>query len=61
MTSRVNVSKQAEIRVLKTAEVDQVAGGFMGVDVSGMPDRSVVCGTMWLLNKLLGRFTPSRV
>ena len=49
MTSTKTIEQQAEIRVLENAEVDCVAGGFMStVDVSGMPDRSEMCGTLWL-------------
>ena len=48
MTSKQTIEQQAEIRVLDNAEVDSVAGGSI-IDVSQMPDRSVMCGTMWLL------------
>ena len=48
MTSKQTIEQQAEIRVLDNAEIDSVAGGSI-IDVSQMPDRSVMCGTMWLL------------
>lgn len=50
MTSITTIEQQTEIRVLENTEVDSVAGGYLpSVDVTGMPDRSVMCGTMWLL------------
>ena len=49
MTS-TNTTQQTEIQVLETEEVDSVAGGYIpSIDVSQMPDRSVMCGTMWLI------------
>jgi hypothetical protein len=49
MTSTNTVEKQTEIRVLDNTEVASVAGGYVPtVDVNGMPDRSVMCGTLWL-------------
>ena len=49
MTSTKTIEQQAEIRVLENAEVDHVAGGYLpSVDVTGMPDRSEMCGTLWL-------------
>ena len=47
MTS-TTIEQQTEIRVLENAEVDTVAGGYVPV-VTGMPDRSEMCGTLWLL------------
>ena len=47
MTSTNTIEQQTEIRVLENAEVDCVAGGNF-VDMSGMPDRSEMCGTLWL-------------
>lgn len=36
-----------------------VCGGVgIGIDISQMPDRSETCGTMWILDQLLRRFTP---
>jgi hypothetical protein len=51
MTSIKTIEQQAEVRVLESAEIDCVAGGYLPtVDVTGMPDRAVGgCGTMWLL------------
>ena len=49
MTSTRTIEQQSEIRVLENAEVDHVAGGYLpSVDVTGMPDRSEMCGTLWL-------------
>ena len=49
MTSTKTIEQQTEIRVLENTEVDCVAGGYVPiVDVTGMPDRSEMCGTLWL-------------
>jgi len=48
MTSTQTASQQEEIRALEAAEIEHVAGGALwGVDVSQMPNRDVICGTMW--------------
>ncbi len=41
---------------LASPEMLAIQGG-MGVDVSQMPDRSVVCGTMWVLDRIFHRIT----
>lgn len=42
-----------ELRLLDTAEINAVCGGLLpAVDVTGMPDRSEMCGTMWLLDRM---------
>jgi hypothetical protein len=48
------------MQALQPSEMQAVCGG-VGVltDISGMPDRTVTCGTMWLLDRLLERFHPS--
>jgi hypothetical protein len=62
MTSKQTIEQQSEIRVLETAEIDHVAGGYMpSIDVSGMPDRMVGgCGTMWLLRQRGKIFTGTQ-
>jgi len=49
-----------QMQALQPSEMHTVCGG-VGVftDVSGMPDRTVICGTMWLLDRFLERFYPS--
>ena len=60
MTS-TTIEQQTEIRVLENAEVDTVAGGYVPVvDVTGMPDRSEMCGTLWLLLQRGKIFTGPR-
>ncbi|MGE0698413.1 MAG: hypothetical protein AB7O57_04890 [Hyphomicrobiaceae bacterium] len=46
------------IRQLTSDEVSSVAGGLLPANIGDMPDRTVMCGTMWLLDRLLGRFFP---
>ena len=48
MTSGMTIERLTEIRALDIAEVVSVSGAST-IDVSRMPDRSVMCGTMWLL------------
>jgi hypothetical protein len=62
MTSTKTIEQQAEIRVLESAEIDYVAGGYLPtVDVTGMPDRAVGgCGTMWLLRQRGKIFTGTQ-
>jgi hypothetical protein len=48
------------MQTVQTSEMEAICGGVMAMhDVSGMPDRSVMCGTMWLKQKLLERFIPA--
>ena len=43
---------QVKADELKANELNQIVGGYFGtVDVSGMPDRTETCGTIWLLNR----------
>jgi hypothetical protein len=60
MTSTQIIDQQEDFRALETTEVEHVAGGALWspVDVSEMPDRSVMCGTMWYLDQLLKKFNP---
>ena len=60
METQVKHSAALEMQSLQPSEMQAVCGG-VGVftDVSGMPDRTVTCGTMWLLDRLLERFYPS--
>jgi hypothetical protein len=61
MTSTQTFERQTDFRVLETAEVETVSGGYLPtVDVSGMPDRSVVCGTMWYMDRLIKILTGQR-
>ena len=54
MTTTQSFEAQTAIRALDAAEIDSVAGGlYSPVDVSGMPDRSVMCGTMWYMDRLI--------
>lgn len=54
MTTTHTFEAQTEIRALETSEIDSVAGGLVSlVDVSGMPDRSEMCGTMWYMDRLI--------
>ena len=63
MTSTQIIDQQEDIRALDNAEVDCVAGGALWspVDVSQMPDRSEMCGTMWYLDRLTKIFTGGRL
>jgi hypothetical protein len=48
------MTAKTEIRTLTADEMHAVAGGYIStIDVSGMPSRDVVCGTMWLWDRLL--------
>jgi len=60
METPVKRSAVLEMQTLQPSEMQAVGGG-VGVftDVSGMPDRTVTCGTMWLLDRFLERFYPS--
>jgi hypothetical protein len=51
MTSKQIVEAQAEIRALEDEEIESVTGGVnvTPIDMSGMPDWTVCCGTLWLL------------
>jgi hypothetical protein len=53
MTSTQITSQHEEIRVLEADEMEHVAGGALwGVDVSQMPDRSIICGTIWVMDQI---------
>ena len=53
-------SPASEMQTLQPSEMQAVSGGVMPyTDLSGMPDRSVMCGTMWLQQKMLERFFPT--
>ena len=59
MKTQTNQAVDAGLQALQPSEMQAISGGVgVFVDVSGMPDRSVVCGTAWLLNRLLDRFNP---
>ncbi len=49
------------MQTLASTELTSVSGGLTIVDVSGMPDRTVMCGTMWYLDQLLKKFGQGRV
>jgi hypothetical protein len=55
MTSLHTTDHQDEIRVLDDTEVECVVGGYIisPIDISQMPDRSVVCGTKWILDRII--------
>lgn len=44
-----------EIRTLDSTEIDSVAGGYIisPIDISEMPNRDEMCGTMWYLDRLI--------
>ncbi len=49
MDSQFNKA-QPEMQSVAQAELQAVSGGYIPmIDVSGMPDRSEMCGTMWYL------------
>jgi hypothetical protein len=59
METSVNHRAAFEMQALEPSEMQAVCGGVLiSADVSGMPDRTVMCGTMWLLNRFLERFCP---
>jgi len=59
MTSTQITSQQEEIRALEADEMEHVAGGALwGIDVSQMPDRSIICGTIWVLEQIFKLPTP---
>jgi hypothetical protein len=46
-----------EVQAASEFEMQAISGGVIYTDMSGMPDRSVACGTMWyqqLLAKTFG-------
>jgi hypothetical protein len=48
------MTASTEIRPLNANEIRAVAGGYVSTtDVSGMPSRDVICGTMWLRDRIL--------
>jgi hypothetical protein len=50
-----------EMQSVEQAELQAVSGGYIPmIDVSGMPDRSEQCGTMWYLEQLSKLFRPTR-
>jgi len=55
-----SVKHGAVMQALEPSEMQAVCGGLGVVpDISGMPDRTVMCGTMWLLDRLLERLGGS--
>jgi hypothetical protein len=59
METQTNEVVESGVQALQPAEMQEVVGGVgVFIDVSGMPDRSVTCGTMWLRDRLLDRFSP---
>jgi hypothetical protein len=49
------------MQAIELFELEAVSGGYIKtVDVSGMPDRSEMCGTMWYLEQLSKIFRPTR-
>jgi hypothetical protein len=55
-----NAKTQPQMQTVEQFELEAVSGGFY-VDVTGMPDRSEMCGTMWYLDQLIKKFTPARL
>jgi hypothetical protein len=60
MTSLHTSEHHDEIRLLDSAEVECVVGGYIisPIDISQMPDRSVVCGTKWILDRIIRTSGP---
>ena len=59
MDSSMNRDAQSTLQPLDRAEAQSVDGGlYLGVDVTGMPSRDVMCGTMWIFNRVLDTFRP---
>ena len=59
METQTNQFADSGVQALQPAEMRAVVGGVgVFIDVSGMPDRSVTCGTMWLRDRLLDIFYP---
>ena len=51
MTS-TKANATADIRPLDASELSAVAGGALPIDMSQMPDRSIICGTIWILDQI---------
>lgn len=51
MTS-TTTSTATDIRPLDQSELSAVAGGALPIDMSQMPDRSIICGTIWILDQI---------
>jgi len=55
MTS-TKTNSTADIRPLDQSELSAVAGGALSIDMSQMPDRSIICGTIWVLGQIFKGF-----
>ena len=57
-----NANTQPQMQSVEAFELEAISGGYLPmVDVTGMPDRSEQCGTMWYLDQLLKKFNPPRL
>ena len=60
----IQVRREAPLtmRPLEPSELQAVSGGIaLFTDITGMPDRVTGgCGTMWLLDRLIDLFSPTR-
>ena len=56
-----NSNTQSQLQSIEQFELEAISGGYLPmIDVSGMPDRSEQCGTMWYLEQLSKIFRPTR-
>ena len=59
MDSQFNA--QPEMQSVEQTELQAISGGYISmISVTGMPDRSEQCGTMWYLEQLSKVFRPTR-
>lgn len=57
MENQKNSAVDNNMQAVATYDLSNVEGGLMSIDMSGMPSRDVMCGTMWVLDKLMKPFT----
>jgi hypothetical protein len=56
-----SVKRGATMQALEPAEMQSVCGGAVFYpDITGMPDRTIICGTIWILDQIFGRMTGTR-
>jgi hypothetical protein len=59
MKTSTRLSVTSEMQAVSEAEMQVLSGGsVLYTDLSGMPDRTVTCGTMWYQQLLQKIFLP---
>ena len=53
METSAKHSVTSEVQTVSESEMQAISGGLSYTSVSGMPDRSEMCGTMWYQQQLL--------